>query len=169
MQPRFLYERLTSNGISQGYYPAHCNFANVYMYGNGANVSWEIESSGRFWKANGLDPCGNPVVSYSIYDGFSSGSNILQNPSISQISGAYKARNISISDLNYHSTFRANCPACPHFWDTKIFEITGLGIPQLQISCTGKMCPPETACQCDCGKEVCCYSAQGAPIYSYLK
>jgi hypothetical protein len=63
----------------------------------------------------------------------------------------------------------STCSQCPSGWEQTLGTITSQGQPQIQITCNADKCPPDTACECDCGHEVCCYNAQGTPVYSYLK
>jgi hypothetical protein len=49
-----------------------------------------------------------------------------------------------------------------------VFTKIGDGCPIVDVAC-GIGCPAETACECDCGDTVCCWDANGTPIFSYPK
>jgi hypothetical protein len=166
----------------------YCPFFNVYnnktnqwliaaiptqrFYGVPGDEELATFPSGSYnvWYMRGRDVCGN-FGNWLILGSQASSSTFSYNTQMKLEKTSFSnwvTSTPSLAYANYYSS-SASCNQCPSGWDVKVFEITGQGQPQIQISCTGKLCPPDTVCQCDCGKKVCCYGANGKPIYSYLK
>jgi hypothetical protein len=158
------YERLASGGGSLRYFdtglPQLASIGN-FFYGQLEDVQFELNTA---WFATGYNQCKERIFKVNIKDG----SNGLTQPTGINPPFTYKARNLSAINFSPVTPITPNC-GCPNPWDKKIAEITGQGTPQIQIYCTDKICPPDTACQCDCGKSICCYDEKGIPVYSYLK
>lgn len=169
INPLFEFVQVTSRGVPSGVFNASAA-VQPYLYGDLSTLQIVPDSTNRFWQVSGLDACGNrhQKTLYKGTTGVTTTPLLVYGGAPYAGSGAFTDTIYPVSPRPITNLF-ANCPGCLHPWDRKIFEITGVGIPQLQISCTGKLCPPETVCECDCGKEVCCYGANGKPIYSYVK
>jgi hypothetical protein len=175
-QINFTYDRYTSGSIAYiGTYFASVRWTDIaggYFFGNsnsGNDIQIGLGDDGRFWRVSGKDQCGNFTLKTSIRDGISPTSYTLYNADYTALANpafTYRARNIQVNSFIYHSTLRANCPGCPHPWDTKLKEFTGVGSPQISMSCNGDSCPPNTDCECDCQPGYkCCYDANGNPLY----
>jgi hypothetical protein len=170
INPLFEFIEVGSRGQYLGTFNASAA-VQPYLYGDLSTLQIVPDSTNRFWQVSGLDACGNRSVYKSLFKGTT---GVTTTP-LGVYGGAAYSGSRALTDTIYPVSPRpitnlfASCPGCIHVWDKKIFEITGSGIPQLQISCTGNICPPDAVCECDCGAEVCCWNDRGIPIYSYLK
>jgi hypothetical protein len=154
------------------------------------NIRFELRSGGadgttcggvcvcdNYWVAIAKDRCGNDIEialktnTYSLLLQYNSvncrTTNGYQHSYKAIVSGSPY---IASAVLQPYNPSLDVCGNCPNGWNKALGEITGQGEPQIQVSCNANKCPPDTICECDCGSnEICCWSADGNVVYSYLK
>lgn len=164
--PLFSFDEVNSRGSYLGTFNASAA-QTPFFYGDLSTFTFAPDSTNRFWQVRGLDACGN-YFAKTLYKGTT---GVTTTP-LGVYGGApysgSRALTSSITPVSprYINNQFANCPACPHFWDSLMKEFTGIGIPQISITCGKDACPPNTACECDCTPtDICCHDANGIPLY----